>query len=206
MTAAMEEEQKKKKKKKKWRRGRRGKPKEEKKGNGGSRKNSDTAQEVVCEPNKGEHLRIYGLPEGDVKLVYKILHRLIEACDLGSIVKNVRVSVLRKIGQERFFKVTGSGIIDAKLVTPLSLLGNQMGFKVRVMFQNPRRPKGKKFQFDRRLVYGFATHNVGTAKKKKIEILNYMNEVDVNVLALQETKRTFRDGTWKVPDCVVFEY
>ena len=141
-----------------------------------------------------------------MKLVYKILYRLIEACELGSIVKDARVSVLRKIGQERFFKVTGSGIIDAKLVTPLSLLGNQMGFKVRVMFQNPRRPKGKKFQFDRRLVYGFATHNVGTAKKKKIEILNYMNEVDVNVLALQETKRTFRDGTWKVPDCTVFEY
>ena len=60
--AEMEE---KKKKNKKWRRGRRGKPKEEK-GNEEGRKDSDTTQEVVCEPSKGEHLRIYGLLEGDV--------------------------------------------------------------------------------------------------------------------------------------------
>ena len=81
-----------------------------------------------------------------------------------------------------------------------------MGFRVRVFLQNPRRPKGKKYQFDRRLVYGVATHNVGTVKKKKIEILNYMNEVGANVLALQETKRTERDEVWKVPGCVVFEH
>ena len=62
--AEMKEEMKKKKK----RRGRRGKPKEEK-GNKEDRKDSDTTQEVVCEPSKGEHLRIYGLLEGDVKLV-----------------------------------------------------------------------------------------------------------------------------------------
>ena len=78
--------------KKKKRRGRRGKPKEEK-GNKEGRKGSDTTQEVVCEPSKDEHLRIYGLLEGDVKLVYKILHRLVEVCDLGSIVTNIRVSV-----------------------------------------------------------------------------------------------------------------
>ena len=114
-------------KKKKKRRGRRGKPKEEK-GNKEGRKDSDTTQEVVCEPSKGEHLRIYGLLEGDVKLVYKILHRLVEVCDLGSIVTNIRVIVLRKIGQERFFKVTGNGITNAKLVNPLTVLGNQMGF------------------------------------------------------------------------------
>ena len=118
----------------------------------------------MCEPRKGEHLRIYGL---------------------------VRVTILRKIGQERFFKVTGKGITNDKFVTPFSVLGNHMGFRVRVFLQNPRRPKGKKYQFDRRLVYGVATHNVGTVKKKKkIEILNYMNEVGANVLALQETKRT----------------
>ena len=87
--AEMNEEMKNKKKK---RRGRRGKPKEEK-GNKEGRKGSDTTQEVVCEPSKGEHLRIYGLLEGDVKLVYKILHRLVEVCDLGSIVTNIRTSV-----------------------------------------------------------------------------------------------------------------
>ena len=85
---------------KKWRRGRRGKPKEEK-GNEEGRKGSDTTQEVVCEPSRGEDRRIYGLLEGDVKLVYKIVHRLVEVCDLGSIVRNIRVIVLRKIGQER---------------------------------------------------------------------------------------------------------
>ena len=113
------------KKKKKWRRGRRGKPKEEK-GNEEGRKDSDTTQEVVCEPSKGEHLRIYGLLEGDVKLVCKIVHRLVEVCDLGSIVRNIRVIVLRKIGQERFFKVTGNGITNAKLVSPLTVLGNHI--------------------------------------------------------------------------------
>ena len=123
--AEMEEEMKNNKKKK--RRGRRGKPKEEK-GNEESRKDSDTTQEVVCEPSKGEHLRIYGLLEGDVKLVYKIVHRLVEVCDLGSIVRDIRVIVLRKIGQERFFKMTGNGITNAKLVNPLTVLGNHMGF------------------------------------------------------------------------------
>ena len=129
--AEMEEEMKNNKNnknnKKKKRRGRRGKLKEEK-GNEDGRKDSDMTQEVVCEPSKGEHLRIYGLLEGDVKLVYKIVHRLVEVCDLGSIVRNIRVIVLRKICQERFFKVTGNGITNAKLVNPLTVLGNQMGF------------------------------------------------------------------------------
>ena len=83
-----------------------------------------------------------------------------------------------------------------------------MGFRVEVMLQNPRRPrgpKGKKIQFDRRLVYGVATHNVSTAKGKKKEIVNYMDEVGANVLALQETKRTLGSEMWKVPGCVVFE-
>ena len=115
------------KKKKKWRRGRRGKPKEEK-GNEEGGKDSDTTQEVVCEPSKGEDLRMYGLLEGDVKLVYKIVHRLVEVCDLESIVTAIRVIVLRIIGQERFFKVTGNGITNAKFVNPLTVLGNQMGF------------------------------------------------------------------------------
>lgn len=30
------------------------------------------------------------------------------------------------------------------LLTPLMVLGNQMGFRVVVMLQNPRRPKGTK--------------------------------------------------------------
>ena len=140
----MKEEMKKKKKK---RRGRRGKPKEEK-GNKEGRKDSDTTQEVVCEPSKGEHLRIYGLLEGDVKLVYKILHWLVEVCDLGSIVTIIRLIVLRKIGQERFFKVTGNGITNAKLVNPLTVLGNKMKFRVEVVFQNPRRPKGTQGEED----------------------------------------------------------
>ena len=77
------------------------------------------------------------------------------------------------------------------------------------MLQNPRRlkgTKGKKIQFDRRLVYGVATHNVGTAKGKKKDIVSYMDEVGVNVLALQETKRTLGSKMWKVPGCVVFEH
>ena len=78
-----------------------------------------------------------------------------------------------------------------------------------VMFRNPRRPrgpKGKKIQFDRRLVYGVATHNVGTAKGKMDDIVSYMDKVGANVLALQETKRTLGSKMWKVPGCVVFEH
>ena len=82
----------------------------------------------MCERSRGESLGIYGLMEGVGKLVYKILQRLVEVCDLGSIVTNIRVIALRKIGQERFFKVTGNGITNAKLVNPLTVLGNQMGF------------------------------------------------------------------------------
>ena len=77
------------------------------------------------------------------------------------------------------------------------------------MLQNPRRPrgpKGKKIQFDRRLVYGVATHNGRPAKGKKPVIVNYMDEVGANVLALQETKRTLGSEMWKVPGCVVFEH
>ena len=75
-----------------------------------------------------------------------------------------------------------------------------------VMFQNLRRPKGKKIQFDRRLVNGVATHNGRTAKGRKKEIVSYMDEVGANVLALQETKRTLGSKMWKVPGCVVFEH
>ena len=78
-----------------------------------------------------------------------------------------------------------------------------------VMLQNlrrPRGPKGKKIQFDRRLVYGVATHNGRTAKDRKSVIESYMDEVGANVLALQETKRTLGSEMWKVPGCVVFEH
>ena len=84
-----------------------------------------------------------------------------------------------------------------------------MEFRVGVMLQNPRRPrgpKGKKIQFDRRLVYGVATRNGRTAKGRKPEIESHMDEVGVNVLALQETKRTLGSKMWKVPGCVVFEH
>ena len=84
-----------------------------------------------------------------------------------------------------------------------------MGFRVGVMFRNPRRPrgpKGKKIQFDRRLEYGVATHNGRTVKGRKMEIVNYMDEVGANVLALQETKRTLGSEMWRVPGCVVFEH
>ena len=77
------------------------------------------------------------------------------------------------------------------------------------MFQNlrrPRGPKGKKIQFDRRLVYGVATHNGRTAKGKMDVIESYMDKVGANVLALQETKRTLSNEMWKVPGCVVFEH
>ena len=94
-------------------------------------------------------------------------------------------------------------------MTPLTVLGNKMGFRVVVMMQNPRRPrgpKGKKIQFDRRLVYGVATHNGHTVKGRKKDIESYMKEVGANILALQETKRTLGSKMWKVPGCVVFEH
>ena len=80
------------------------------------------------------------------------------------------------------------------------------------MFQNPRRPrgpkgpKGKKIQFDRRLVYGVAPQNGRSAKGRKMKIVNNMDEVGANVLALQETKRTLGSEMWKVSGCVVFEH
>ena len=77
------------------------------------------------------------------------------------------------------------------------------------MLQNLRRPKGpkgKKIQFDRRLVYGVATHNGRTVKGRKKDIVSYMDKVGANVLALQETKRTLGSKMWKVPGCVVFEH
>ena len=77
------------------------------------------------------------------------------------------------------------------------------------MLQNLRRPKGpkeKKIQFDRRLVYGVATHNGRTAKGKMDDIVSYMDKVGANVLALQETKRTLGSEMWKVPGYVVFEH
>ena len=55
-------------------------------------------------------------------------------------------------------------------------------------------------------MYGVATHNGRTAKGKMDVIESYMDEVGVNVLALQETKRTLGRKMWKVPGCVVFEH
>ena len=55
-------------------------------------------------------------------------------------------------------------------------------------------------------MYGVATHNGRTAKGRKKEIVNYMDKVGANVLALQETKRTLGSKMWKVPGCVVFEH
>ena len=55
-------------------------------------------------------------------------------------------------------------------------------------------------------MYGVATHNGRTAKGKMDDIVSYMDKVGVNVLALQETKRTLGSEMWKVPGCVVFEH
>ena len=77
------------------------------------------------------------------------------------------------------------------------------------LFQNlrqPKGPKGKKIQFDRRLVYSVAPQNGRTVKGRKKDIVSYMDEVGVSVLALQETKRTLDSKMWKVPGCVVFEH
>ena len=55
-------------------------------------------------------------------------------------------------------------------------------------------------------MYGVATHNGRTAKGKMEDIVSYMDKVGVNVLVLQETKRTLGSKMWKVPGCVVFEH
>ena len=55
-------------------------------------------------------------------------------------------------------------------------------------------------------MYGVATHNGRTVKGRKSVIVNYMDKVGVNVLALQETKQTLGSEMWKVPGCVVFEH
>ena len=55
-------------------------------------------------------------------------------------------------------------------------------------------------------MYGVATHNGRTVKGRKSVIVNYMDKVGANVLALQETKRTLGSKMWKVPGCVVFEH
>ena len=41
-------------------------------------------------------------------------------------------------------------------------------------------------------------------KNQKMEIVNSMEKVDVNALALQEMKRTIGNAMWKVPGCVAF--
>ena len=64
----------------------------------------------------------------------------------------------------------------------------------------------KNIQFDRRHVFGVATHNGRTVKGRKSEIEGYMDKVDVKVLALQETKRTIGNAMCKVPGCVVLEH
>ena len=51
-----------------------------------------------------------------------------------------------------------------------------------------------------------ATHNGRTAKGKMEDIVSYMDKVGVNVLVLQETKRTLGSKMWKVPGCVVWEH
>lgn len=55
-------------------------------------------------------------------------------------------------------------------------------------------------------MYGVATYNGRTVKDKKIEIVNSMEKVAVNALALQETRRILDNAMWKVPGCVVFEH
>ena len=73
---------------------------------------------------------------------------------------------------------------------------------------NQRRPKGKKIQIDRRQVFGVATHNGCTVRSRdqRMAIVNSMKEVDVKVLALQETRRTIGSKMWKAARCVVFEH
>ena len=43
-------------------------------------------------------------------------------------------------------------------------------------------------------------------KSQKMEIVNFMKEVGVSVLVLQETKWTLGNAIWIVPGCVVCEH
>ena len=118
-------------------------------------KNLDTAGEVTREPWGNNHLGIYGLLSGDIRVMYKCLNGVVETFDLKSKVWNMKVRVILKMGQEGLFKVTGQGVTKPDFVVPLSEVGTLCGFKVGVMQVDPKPPRRKRrMRFDGREIFG----------------------------------------------------
>ena len=106
-----------------------------------------------------------------------------------------RVERIQKINQEKCFKVTdkngnGRKVTHKGFVQYLGQLGSEHHFRVKVLRTNPPPSIGKKLNFDSRRKWKIATYNVGTLNDKRIQLMDFLSEENVDVLGLQETRRT----------------
>ena len=64
---------------------------------------------------------------------------------------------------------------------------------------------GKKLKFDSRRNWKIATYNVGTLNDKRIQLIGFLTKENVDVLGIQETRRTTDMESIHIPNYEVYE-
>ena len=177
--------------------------------NQGNQPSTNPSAGGLKEPSSGAHLRVYG-KNLTMKDLYTYLNQAKMKCNFFRKSDNFRVERMQKINQEKCFKVTdkngnGSEVTQKVFVRSLGQLGKKYHFRVKVFRSNPHPNMGKELKFDSRRKWKIATYNVGTLNDKRTQLIGFLSEENVDVLGIQETRRTTDMESIHIPNYEVYE-
>lgn len=156
-----------------------------------------------CQSTSDIRLRIYGVGFAKGSMVFDYL---MEA-GWKDYMKDARprIKKISKLGRERCFEITSSGRIEDGFVRELEEYGGRIGFRVKVLSAVPYMPFRCPSPPRYRASWVMCTHNVATLRGNEELVVLMCHQSEVDILCLQETKRTLSMMCWCVKGYTVIE-
>ena len=116
-----------------------------------------------------------------------------------------RVKKISKLGRERCFEISSSARIEDGFVKDLAEYGGRIGFRVKVLNAVPYMPFRCASPPRHQASWVVCTHNVATLRGNEELVMLMCHQREVDILCLQETKRTLDMMSWHVKGYSVIE-
>ena len=156
-----------------------------------------------CQTMSDARIRIYGIGFAKGSMVFDYL---MEA-GWKNYMKDARprVKKISKLGRERCFEISSSARIEDGFVKDLAEYGGRIGFRVKVLSAVPYMPFRCASPPRHQASWVVCTHNVATLRGNEELVMLMCHQREVDILCLQETKRTLDMMSWHVKGYSVIE-
>ena len=154
-------------------------------------------------PSTQQHIRLYGISHYTLSMVYQLVNQAVAKVPHIASDRFV-VTKLQKQDRLTVFKLTGPNVINEQFITQLRTIGTKVGMRIQVMNTVQKRPirPGKRIHHSS---WNIATLNINSLNSKIIMLLSFIQQNDLDFIALQETQRTTKSKMLTIPRYSVIE-